>query len=102
MHKIATIVAYVGLRVKSTCYCVFTIFFSTFINLTLDKQLQAKKSNNETSSSTSKQTLESGSAVELGKPPVQYGVIKWIRSIGGDDQAYVEMVRKYDTYVHYR
>ena len=78
------------------------ILFSTFINLASDEQPQVKKFTYESSSSTSKQTLESGSVVELGKPPdVQYGVIKWIRSTGCDDQAYVEMVRKYDTYVHY-
>ena len=79
------------------------ILFSTFINLASDEQPQVKKSIYESSSSTSKQTLGSGSVVELGKPPdVHYGVIRWIRSIGGDDKAYVEMVRKYDTYVHYR
>ena len=40
-------------------------------------------------------TLESGSVVELGKSPdIQYGVIRWIRSIDGDDKAYVEMVNE--------
>ena len=81
---------------------MFTIFnlsvYLFSISLASDERLQVKKSN-ELSFSTSKQTLESGSVVELGKPPdVRYGVIRWIRSIDGEDKAYVEMVHKYDMY----
>lgn len=66
--------------------------------MSLNKQLQVRESDNRPSDSILKQAppaLEDGSAVELGKPPdVQYGVIRWIRSIGGDKQAYVELVNQ--------
>ena len=59
--------------------------------------MQLKQSDNKKSSTSSSRqthpTLESGSAVEVGKPPdMQYGVIRWIRSMDGENKAYVEMV----------
>ena len=59
----------------------------------LNKQSEVKKIDHKSSASASKgarPVLESGCAVELGKPPdEQCGVIRSIKDV---DQAYVEMV----------
>ena len=88
--------------------CVFLFNFVDVFQLLLasvNKQLQLddKKSSSASTSKQTHPTLENGSAVELGKPPdMQYGVIRWIRSIDGEDKAYVEMVSQIfiATYVH--
>ena len=73
-----------------------------FVLEPLSKQSEVKKNDHKSSASASKGAhlvLESGCAVELGKPPdTQYGVIRWMRSIKGVDQAYVEMVNQIDVY----
>ena len=65
----------------------------------LNKQSEVKKPDGKSTLKVAHPALETGCAVELGKPPdMQYGVIRWIRTIEAVDQAYVELVNQIDVH----